>query len=126
MSEPVWLRSDVVLAIHNRQLTEHGGPPGIRDEGLLESALAAPVDRWRYEQSGIPSLGACYAFHLAGNHPFIDGNKRTGAVAALVFLDLNGVEINAPEGSIYDLTMSVAAGKADKSDIAQFLCSHVG
>ena len=88
MTEPVWLRADVVLAIHNQQLAEHGGPSGVRDAGLLESALAAPVNRWRYERASIPTLAACYAFHLAGNHPFIDGNKRTAYICMRLFLQL--------------------------------------
>jgi len=124
MSEPVWLRSDVVLAIHNRQLTEHGGPPGIRDEGLLESALAAPVDRWRYEQSGIPSLGACYAFHLAGNHPFIDGNKRTAYVCMRLFLKLNGMDITADPQQKIRIMMDLSAGKLSLDELAAWVVAR--
>jgi len=126
MSEPVWLRSDVVLAIQNRQLTEHGGPPGIRDEGLLESALAAPINRWRYEQCGIPSLGACYAFHLAGNHPFVDGNKRTAYVCMRLFLKLNCMDLTADPEEKVRVMMDLSAGRLTFDEFAAWIVSSSG
>ena len=85
MEEPAWIQDNVVLAIHNRQLAEHGGAPGVRDRGSLESALDAPKNRWLYEKCSIEELAACYTFHLAKNHPFIDGNKRTAYVCMRLF-----------------------------------------
>lgn len=126
MAEPVWLRSDVVLAIHNRQLAEHGGPPGIRDEGLLESALAAPVNRWRYEQASIPELAACYAFHLAGNHPFIDGNKRTSYICMRLFLRLNGMDLTADPEEKIRVMMDLSAGRLSFEELAEWVATNSG
>lgn len=118
MTEPVWLRADVVLAIHNRQLAEHGGPSGVRDAGLLESALAAPLNRWRYEQASIPSLAACYAFHLAGNHPFIDGNKRTAYICMRLFLQLNRMDLTADPEEKIRVMIDLSAGRMSFEELA--------
>ncbi len=126
MAEPVWLRGDVVRAIHGRQLAEHGGPPGVRDEGLLESALAAPEHRWRYERSGIPELAACYAFHLAGNHPFIDGNKRTAYVCMRLFLKLNGMDLTAGQQEKIRIMMDLSAGRLSFDEFAAWVVSKSG
>ncbi len=124
MAGPFWLRSDVVSAIHNRQLAEHGGPIGIRDEGLLESALAAPENRWRYERCSIPELAACYAFHLAGNHPFIDGNKRTAYVCMRLFLQLNGMDLVADGQEKIRLMMDLSAGRLSFDEFAAWVASR--
>ena len=123
MTEPVWLRFDVVSAIHNRQLAEHGGPPGVRDEGLLESALAVPQNRWRYEQSGIAELAACYAFHLANNHPFIDGNKRTAYVCMRLFLTLNGMDLTADPQDKIRVMMDLSAGRLGFEELAAWVAT---
>src|SRR4051812_28810146 len=92
-SEPMWLAKADALAIHDRQLAEHGGGSGVRDDGMLESALARPVNRWSYGDEDPASLAAAYAFGIARNHPFVDGNKRTAWVLARSFLMLNGYEL---------------------------------
>ncbi len=115
-----------VLTLHTDQIKRYGGEPGIRDIGLLESAVTqlqmefggAFLHDFPYE------MAAAYLFHIVENHPFVDGNKRAGAVAALVFLDFNGAELDIPEGELYDLTMAVARGEADKKRIAEFFAQH--
>lgn len=115
-----------VLSIHADQMDLYGGGHGVRDMGLLESAVAQPQASFggQYAHAGIFEMAAAYMFHIVQNHPFLDGNKRAGLVAAVVFLDINGVEIEAPKGSLYDLTMSVATGRIAKPEIAEFLSSH--
>jgi len=119
---PDFLTLEDVLLLHSDQVDLYGGEHGVRDLGLLESAVAMPRASFGGEllHKDLFEMSAAYLFHIVQNHPFIDGNKRTGAVAALVFLDLNGIEIDAPEGSVYDLTMSVAKGDSGKPEIAAF------
>ena len=121
-----FLNLEDVLSLHADQVALYGGDYGVRDMGLLESAVAQPQATFGGEflHKDLFEMAAAYLFHVVQNHPFLDGNKRTGAVAALVFLDLNGVEINAPKGSVYDLTMSVATGQAGKTQIAAFFRLH--
>ncbi len=121
-----FLSVEDVLSLHTDQVALYGGDHGIRDLGLLESAVAQPRATFGGEflHKDLFEMAAAYMFHIVQNHPFLDGNKRTGAVTALVFLDVNGVEIDAPKGSIYDLTMSVATGQADKTQVAEFFRSH--
>ncbi|MES2460133.1 MAG: type II toxin-antitoxin system death-on-curing family toxin, partial [Armatimonadota bacterium] len=101
--EPIWLREDVVLAIHRRQLAEHGGSEGVRDSGLLSSALARPQNLLAYGEPtpDLPSLAAAYAFGIVRNHPFVDGNKRTGYVVCRTFLIINGQDITASQQEKY-------------------------
>ena len=115
-----------LLSLHADQVALYGGTHGVRDMGLLESAIAQPRATFggEYLHKGLFEMAAAYLFHLVKNHPFFDGNKRTGAVASLAFLDINGVEIDAPEGSIYDLTIAVAVGHAGKTQIADFFRAH--
>ena len=117
-----FLSVDDVLTLHTDQVALYGGDPGVRDLGLLESAVAQPRATFGGEflHKNLFEMAAAYLFHIVKNHPFLDGNKRTGAVAALVFLDFNGIRIDAPKGSVYDLTMSVATGEAGKGQIAEF------
>ena len=97
-TEPTWLDRSIVQALHADQILEHGGSLGIRDEGLLESALARPQQKWHYEPAtDLASLAAAYAFGIAKNHPFVDGNKRAALVAAYTFLAINDLELEAPE-----------------------------
>ncbi len=123
---PVFLSLGEILEIHRDQTERYGGDPAIRDFGLLRSALAMPaagVDE-RYLHNDLFEMAAAYLFHLIVNHPSIDGNKRTGAVAALVFLSLNGIEIEADEDSFEELVRSVAQGKTGKTSVAEFLRVH--
>ena len=117
-----------VLLLHSNQIYLYGGEHGLRDIGLLESAVAqaqAGVGG-EYLHGDLFEMAAAYLFHLVQNHPFLDGNKRVGAVAALVFLDLNGIEIEAAKGALYDFTLAVASGHADIGEVAEFLRSHAG
>ncbi len=123
MEEPVWIRDNVVPAIHNRQLAEHGGASGVRDQGLLESALDAPKNRWLYEKCGIEELAACYAYHLAKNHPFIDGNKRTAYVCMRLFLKLNGLDIEADNQEKVMSMLDLAAGRKALEELTVWIKS---
>lgn len=120
---PRFLSQQTVLDIHDAQIAEHGGEPGVRDEGLLESALAQPIARFggQYLHGDLFAMAAAYAFHLAQNHAFVDGNKRTGLAAALVFLDVNGYEV-ADEGTeLADTILAMLAGRRDKAWLAEEL-----
>jgi len=117
-AEPVWLGIPIALAVHDRQLAEHGGGQGLRDAGLLESALARPLNRWSYGEDDRSALAAAYAFGIARNHPFVDGNKRTAWVFARLFLALNGVELRfAPEDAIRTM-LALAAGELGENALA--------
>ena len=122
MKEPLFLGLDEVIEIHRDQIERYGGHPGIRDLELLKSAVAMPSAGVGedYLHADIYEMAAAYLFHIARNHPFVDGNKRTGAVAAMVVLLLNGKEIRADEGSFEEIVRSVAEGKADKTAAAEF------
>ena len=116
-----------VLHIHANSIELYGGAEGIRDLNLLESAIAQPamkIDDQHLHEFPF-AMAAAYMFHITSNHPFVDGNKRTGAMAALAFLDLNGFEINALRGAIYDITIEVAKGKSSKDKIASFFKSNI-
>lgn len=123
VEDPVFLTLGEVIEIHRDQLERYGGDPGIRDLGLLQSALAMPAAGFggRYLHTDLFEMAAAYLFHITQNHPFIDGNKRTGAVAALVFLSLNGVEIEADETEFEKIVFAVSEGTSDKAAVAQFL-----
>lgn len=117
-----WLRIDAVLAIHRRQLAEHGGGDGVRDLGLLESALARPQNIAAYEaDADIARLAAAYAFGIARNHPFVDGNKRTSLVACRTFLLLNGYQVSATAAEKYLTFLSLAEGTLTENDLADWL-----
>lgn len=118
--EPVWLDATIALAVHDRQLAEHGGRQGVRDPALLESALARPVNRWGYGDDDRCALAAAYAFGIARNHPFVDGNKRTAWVFARLFLALNGLALRfAPEDAIRAM-LALAAGELDEEELARW------
>ena len=123
MSDPVFLDVDDVLLIHEEQLAAYGGAPGVRDVGLLESAVAMPraTVGGEFAHEDLFAMAAAYAFHLAQNQPFVDGNKRTGLLAAVVFLDLNGVVIFDPGGRLYDAMIAVAERRVDKAGLAATL-----
>ncbi len=122
MTEPVWLLKSAVLAVHGQMIVEHGGTPGIRDEGLLDSALARPTNLYHYDRCReLNRLAAAYAAGIVKNHPFVDGNKRTGFIAAYIFLGRNGLALTADEVSATTMTLSLAASEIDESDYAAWL-----
>lgn len=123
----VWLEKALVLAIHDRQLAEHGGSAGVRDEGLLESALARPQQLHAYGDPApdLADLAAALAHGLARNHPFLDGNKRTAAVACETFLELNGARLEAGDLELYPLYLALAEGKLSEPEFAAWLRGHV-
>lgn len=119
----VWVEKALVLAIHDRQLAEHGGSAGVRDEGLLESALARPQQLLAYGDPApdFADLAAALAHGLARNHPFVDGNKRTAAVACETFLELNSAALEAEDLELYPLYLALAEGKLSERDFAHWL-----
>lgn len=120
--DPEFLELEEVLLIHLDQIHRYGGAPEVRDMGLLESAVAVARAgvRGTYFHSDLFEMAAAYLFHITRNHPFADGNKRTGAASALVFLDLNGVRVQSPHAALVQMTRKVAQGKTDKAGIAAF------
>jgi death-on-curing protein len=123
VSDPVFLDVEDVLLIHEEQLPRYGGSAAIRDRALLESAVAMPraTAGGEFAHEDLFAMAAAYAFHIAQNQPFLDGNKRTGLLAALVFLDLNGIVIADPEGRLYDAMIAVAEHRLDKAGLAALL-----
>jgi death-on-curing protein len=120
--EPEWLSKALILAIHDEQLAEHGGSTGVRDDGLLDSALARPQNRLAYDAAAdLATRAAAYAFGLARNHPFIDGNKRTAFVAAEVFLELNGMTLAASDEDCVLTMLRLAAGELEETAFAEWL-----
>lgn len=124
MSKPVWVLRSVIDAMHDIQLAEHGGASGIRDEGLLESALARPVNAYAYGKTDLCTLAASYAFGIACNHPYVDGNKRTAFLAAYVFLHINGLELIASEVSATNTMLAVATGEYTEEVFANWVRSN--
>lgn len=120
-----WLRLDVVLAIHDAQIAEHGGISGVRDFGLLESALARPENLAAYGEADVSAFAAAYAFGIARNHPFGDGNKRTAFVAAELFLDLNGYDLIADDASCVMNILRLAAGELGEDQFADWIRANV-
>ena len=122
MKQPVWILDDAVEAIHKRQLAEHGGSEGVRDAGLLASAMARPQKTFAYEEDvSLARLAAEYAFGIARNHPFIDGNKRTAFVACLLFLRLSGKDIDASQEEKYETFMRLAAGELSVTQLETWI-----
>jgi death-on-curing protein len=123
---PVFLELAEVVLIHRDQVDRYGGAEGIRDLGLLQSALAMPASGagGQYFHEDLFAMAAAYLFHIVRNHPFIDGNKRVGAVAAFVFLALNGIDLDAPEDAFEQLVMGVASSRVTKEEVAAFLRQH--
>lgn len=113
---------DIADTIHHEQITEHGGSHGVRDEGLLSSALARPRDRWGYDENAdVCALAAAYAFGLAKNHPYIDGNKRVALHVMYVFLRANGLVLDAPEPEVVTTMLGVADGSVSEANLAAWL-----
>lgn len=125
MTEPVWLSVDLVVDIHSEQLALFGGPDGIRDRGLLESALARPLNKFAYGDDDLASLAASYAFGIARNHPFVDGNKRVAFAAFLVFLGLNGVTFRVEPALATASMLALAAGEINEAGFTQWVRDHL-
>jgi death on curing protein len=122
VSEPRWLSMNVILAIHSDQVREHGGSLGVRDKGLLESALDRPRNRFYYEPDSDPAqLAAAYGIGIAKNHPFVDGNKRVAFQAMYVFLGVNGLTITADEEEVVRLVLALASGELNEEELVAWL-----
>jgi death-on-curing protein len=119
--EPIWLSYDQVIAAHSRQLRRFGGAPGLRDEGMLQSALDRPLNKWRYEQAELAELAAAYAFGLAKNHAFVDGNKRIAFIAMVAFLRRNGVRFAPDQAQATAIILSLAAGEVSEESLARWI-----
>ncbi|PYK57568.1 MAG: type II toxin-antitoxin system death-on-curing family toxin [Verrucomicrobia bacterium] len=124
MKEPVWMFREVVLMLHDQSLAQFGGSAGVRDEGLLDSALGRPQHRFAYGKPTLFDLAASYAFGLVKNHPFIDGNKRTGFIVAVTFLELNGLRFGASEVDATVRTLALAAGEMSETAYSAWLKSN--
>lgn len=119
--QPVWVEKTVAIAIHQRQIAEHGGSDGIRDDGLLESALFRPFNQFAYSQPTIFDLAAAYGYGITQNHPFIDGNKRTGYIVMRTFLRLNGYDINASITEKYLTWIKLADNQISEAELANWI-----
>ncbi|WP_082077269.1 type II toxin-antitoxin system death-on-curing family toxin [Bradyrhizobium sp. LTSPM299] len=119
--EPLWITLDQAIAMHARQLRRFGGAPGLRDEGMLHSALERPVNRWQYEQADLAELAAAYAFGLAKNHAFVDGNKRIAFMAMMVFLHRNGVPFSPEPAQATTIILSLAAGEVSEDSLTRWI-----
>jgi death on curing protein len=125
MKEPEWLSIDIVLDFHAEQLSLFGGADGVRDLGLLESALARPVNKFAYGEADLAALAAAYGFGIAKNHPFVDGNKRTALASMIVFLGLNELELDAPQEATTAIILSLAAGEITEDILARWISAHI-
>lgn len=121
MSEPIWLSAELVIGFHDEQLREFGGPPGIRDRGMLESALGRPQNKWSYGETDLAALAAAYAFGIARNHPFVDGNKRAALLSIIVFLGLNGIDFIADQAEAVVIIQDLAAGLVNEDGLSRWI-----
>ena len=121
----IWIDPAVILAVHDEQLAEHGGAAGLRDAGLLDSALARPRNLAQYAEPDVAALAAAYAFGLARNHPFVDGNKRSAFVATEMFLHLNGWQLDASDAECVLVMLSLAAGDIDEPTFTAWLRERI-
>jgi death on curing protein len=121
MSEPSWLTRQIVVAIHNEQLAIHGGAGGLRDEGMLESALDRPRNRGASESAELAELAAAYAFGIARNHPFVDGDKRTSLLALYTFLGVNGIDFVVAEADAAAMILALAAGEVNEEGLIRWI-----
>jgi death-on-curing protein len=118
---PIWLIYDQVIAIHSRQLRRFGGAPGLRDEGLLRSAIERPLNKWHYVRTELPELAAAYAFGLAKNQAFVDGNKRIAFMSMMTFLRKNGVRFAPDPAHATRIIISLAAGEVSEESLARWI-----
>ena len=123
--EPVRITYDQVVAMHGLQLRRFGGAPGLRDDGMLRSALERPLNKWQYEQSGLPELAAAYAFGLAKNHAFVDGNKRIAFMTMLAFLRKNGVRFAPDQAQATAIILALAAGEVSEDGLTRWICDNL-
>ena len=121
----VWIATEVALAAHAEQLTEHGGGDGIRDAGMLDSAMARPRNLADYGEPDVADLAAAYAYGIARNHPFVDGNKRTAAVISETFLMLNGQSLQATDAQLVVAFVALAAGELPEDELADWFLQHL-
>ncbi|MET4066918.1 death-on-curing protein [Bradyrhizobium sp. S3.2.6] len=119
--EPLWVTYEQAIAIHSRQLRRFGGAPGLRDEGMLRSALERPINKWGYEKAPLDEIAAAYAFGLAKNHAFVDGNKRIAFMAMMVFLHKNGVAFGPDPAQATTIILSLAAGEVSEQSLARWI-----
>jgi len=119
--EPIWITYEQAVAIHARQLRRFGGAPGLRDEGMLRSALERPINKWSYEQAALPELAAAYAFGLAKNHAFVDGNKRIAFMAMMIFLRRNGIAFAPDAAQATTIILSLAAGEVSEESLTRWI-----
>jgi death on curing protein len=124
MTEPEWLELGIVLDFHAEQLAVFGGPDGIRDLGLLESALARPQNKYSYGETVFAVLAAAYGFGIVRNHPFIDGNKRTALASMIVFLNLNGLALAAPQEAAAAIVLALAAGEIGEDVLVRWIADN--
>ncbi len=125
MSEPIWVQRSVVLIAHDEALAAHGGASGVRDTGLLESALARPQNQFAYGETDVAALAAAYAFGIIRNHPFVDGNKRTAFMTAVLFLERNGLRFTASEVDAALNTLALASSEIGEEEFAAWLRENV-
>jgi len=121
VNEPEWLDVNIMLDIHAEQLALFGGADGVRDLGLLESALARPLNKHAYGETGLAALAAAYGFGIAKNHPFVDGNKRAAFAWIVVFLGLNGIDFMVPPENATAMILSLAAGEVSEQSLARWI-----
>lgn len=121
MSEPVWLTAELVIAIHEEQLRIYGGPPGIRERGMLESALGRAPNKWAHGGTDLAALAAAYAYGIARNHPFVDGNKRASLLSLITFLGLNGIDFVVAEADAAAAILGLAAGDIEEEGLARWI-----
>lgn len=122
MSEPFWLTIEMIVAIHDEQLAVYGGAGGLRDQGMLASALERPRNKWAYEETtDLAELAAAYGYGLCKNHPFVDGNKRTSLLAIYTFLGVNDVDFVVPEPEAAAMILALAASEASEQDLARWI-----
>lgn len=125
MTEPIWLDKRIALAMHETLIREYGGSGGVRDEGLLESALARPQNQAAYGDPSLAELAAAYAFGIARNHAFVDGNKRTALMAAYTFLRMNGLRLSATEVEAASMIGDLAAGEIGEVELAAWITANI-
>jgi death on curing protein len=125
MKEPVWLDVNIMLDVHVEQLALFGGPDGVRDQGMLESALARPVNKFAYGETDLAALAAAYAFGIAKNHPFVDGNKRAAFASIIVFLGLNGIDFIAPVEQATAVILALAAGEIGEDSLTRWIADNL-
>jgi death on curing protein len=125
MSEPRWITYAQIVRIHDEQLAIFGGPAGLRDAGLLQSAIDRPRNKFSYGETSLAALAAAYAFGLAKNHPFVDGNKRTAFASVVVFLAKNDVDVDFPQPEAVQTILELAAGKLTEAELAAWIGRHM-